>query len=175
MGWSGYIAVCEPAGKKWQVLDFGQGQPILILDIIFWRNQLCGIVNRYAVLICNFDMESCKTSILTVRLPKLYRCTVDTFLVESTGGDLLTVIVDARKFKVFKLVQQDYNWEQMERIGNQALFLGKIRSESVPVNQFLDSGLRENSIYCTSDRTRRNFNFMGSYGVPTVYSMEDRK
>ncbi|KAF3327160.1 F-box/kelch-repeat protein [Carex littledalei] len=175
IGSSGYIAVCEPAGKRWQVLDLGQGQPILVIDIIFWRNQLCAIVNRYAVLICNFDMESRETSILTVRLPKLYRHTVDAFLVESTGGDLLTVIVDAHKFKVFKLVQQDCTWEQMERIGNQALFLGRIRSESVPVNQFLDWGLRENSIYCTSHTTRMNFNFRGrNYGVPIVYSMENR-
>ncbi|XP_078151910.1 uncharacterized protein LOC144547198 [Carex rostrata] len=94
MGWSGYIAVCEPAGKRWQVLDLGQGQPIIVLDIIFWQNQLCGIVNRFAVLICNFDMESGVTSILTVQFPRLYDCTVDAFLVESTGGDLLAVLVD---------------------------------------------------------------------------------
>ncbi|XP_078152363.1 putative F-box protein At2g04810 [Carex rostrata] len=172
MGSYGTIALCEPAGKRWQVLDLGK--PIVFWDIIFWRNQLCGIVTLSNVLFCNFDMESGKTSILTVRLPHHVQVRrrgpiVGAFLVESTSGDLLTVIVDNPKFIVFKLVQE-CTWEKMERIGNQALFLGNIRSESVPVNQFLDSGVRKNSIYCTKSRT---WSTWGS--VPIVYSMEDEE
>ncbi|KAF3328352.1 F-box domain-containing protein [Carex littledalei] len=165
--WWGDTALCEPAGKRWQMLDFR----IRFCDIIFWRNQLCGIVSDAVVLICNFDMESGKTSKLTVRLPDQFRYSgpAGAFLVESTGGDLLAVIVYDPAVSVFKLVQQ-CTWEQMERIGNQALFVGELRSESVPVNQFLDSGPRENSIYSTSSKTMVR---EGNYGIPIVYSMED--
>ncbi|XP_078152187.1 F-box protein At2g05970-like [Carex rostrata] len=155
-------ALCEVAGKRWQVLDLGQR---LFDDIIFWRNQLCGIENRGNVLICNFDMESRRTSLVTVQLPRQWKYS-EVYLVESTGGDLLTVMKDYRMFWVYKLDQQ-CTWEQMEQIGDQALFLGVIRSESVPVNRFLGSGLRENSIYLASRKFERPF------GLAVIYSMED--
>ncbi|XP_078181421.1 F-box protein At2g05970-like [Carex rostrata] len=178
MGRSTFIALCEPPGKRWQVLDLGQ--PILFKDIIFWRNQLCGIENLGNVLFCNFDMKSRRTSIIKVEMPELYRYTSDAFLVESTGGDLLTVLADDYTLesvlennytllRVFKLDQQ-CTWEYMEQIGDQALFLGKLRSESVAINAFLDSGIKGNSIYWT--RTSKNFE--GLNGIVIYYSMEDR-
>lgn len=163
MGRSYSIALCEPAGKRWQVIDLGNR---IFRDIIFWRNQICGIEIHGNVLICNFDMESRRTSILTVQLPELWTIESEAFLVESTGGDLLAVLKAYHKFWVFKLDQQ-CTWEHMEQIGDQALFLGVMRSESVPVNRFLGSGLRENSIYWTSRKFKKCF------GVAVVYSMED--
>ncbi|XP_078152186.1 uncharacterized protein LOC144547415 [Carex rostrata] len=178
MGRSTSSALCELAGKRWQVLDLGHDGQRFFDDIIFWRNQLCGIVNygivnrrrgyvnRGNVLICNFDMESRRSSLLTVQLPSQWKYS-EFYLVESTGGDLLAVIKDYHKFWVYKLDQRCTTWELMEQIGDQALFLGVIRSESVPVNRFLGSGLRENSIYLTSRKFTRPF------GVAVVYSMED--
>ncbi|KAJ1689275.1 hypothetical protein LUZ63_013430 [Rhynchospora breviuscula] len=163
MGRSTSIALCEPAGKIWQVLDLGQR---LFRDIIFWRNQLCGIEIHRNMLICKFDMESRCTSILTVRLPELWKSDSEGFLVESIGGDLLAVMRGYQKFFVFKLSKQ-CTWEYMEQIGDQALFLGVIRSESVPVNRFLGSGLKENSIYWASRK------FESGFGIAVVYSMED--
>jgi Protein of unknown function (DUF295) len=164
MGRSYSIALCEPAGKRWQVIDLGNR---ILRDIIFWQNQVCGVEKNYGnVLICNFDMESRKTIILTLRLPGLWTIDSETFLVESTGGELLTVWHSYGRFWVYKLSQRS-TWEYMEQIGDQALFLGVIRSESVPVNRFLGSGLRENSIYWTSRKLKSRF------GVAVVYSMED--
>ncbi|KAJ3676594.1 hypothetical protein LUZ60_004006 [Juncus effusus] len=171
MGRSSTIALSEPAGKRWRVLDLGLR---IFQDLTFWRNQLCALEINGNVLFCNFNLISGKTSIFTLSPPEQWRPGLGQavpqspsgFLVESTAGELLLVNKTHLKFIVFKL-DNNCKWEQVDRIGDQALFLGVIRSEAVRVQRFIGSGLRENSIYFANKKVELNV------GVVGVFSMED--
>ena len=75
--------------------------------------------------------------------------TLNKDLVES-GGELMMVALFPGYVNVFKLDMANRRWIAVKSLGDQVLFVGRRRSESLPADECVVSGLRGNCVYITS-------------------------
>ncbi|XP_059643412.1 probable F-box protein At1g44080 [Cornus florida] len=160
------LAFIRAGDEAWTRMDKKRFQGIT--DVMYYKGKIFAVDSSSAVLMIDVNRSAgeSKAPHVEVIAPE-YRISERTYLVESSGGDLLLVQRSLHfeddlqhatdRIKVFKLLLEQFEqgWPmrvQVNNLGGDTLFLGENHSICVSASKW--PGCQANSIYYTDDYNR---------------------
>ncbi|TXG67977.1 hypothetical protein EZV62_009252 [Acer yangbiense] len=151
----GKLAYFRPGDKVWNTIETWSAH---YLDVILYKEQIYAIDSDGKIMVCDVKGENPTVAHQVAKLPwELYYDVTEKFmeayLIESDGA-LRVVTRDYDDdgtcyFMVFEVDWSTNTWEEIDDLGNKALFLGYNSSFSVEVTD--TSYCKPNYIYFTQD------------------------
>ncbi|TXG67982.1 hypothetical protein EZV62_009257 [Acer yangbiense] len=151
----GKLAYFRPGDKVWNTIETWSAH---YLDVILYKEQIYAIDSDGKIMVCDVKSENPTVAHQVAKLPwELYYDVTEKFmeayLIESDGA-LRFVTRDYDDdgtcyFMVFEVDWSTNTWEEIDDLGNKALFLGYNSSFSIEVSD--TSYCKPNYIYFTQD------------------------
>ncbi|KAK7824440.1 putative f-box protein [Quercus suber] len=144
------LAFTRPGYKAW--IDI-KCDSRCFYDIALYKGKFCAVNNHGNVFVCHIDGDIVFTVCIT--FCKEPEDCIQKYLVESSGD----------------LFKNEYDWVNVDSLGDQALFVGDNSSMSLSASSF--NGCKANCIYFTDDNDYYLNSLNGGGYDMGVFSMED--